>query len=159
MSKAKQRMIETINRLFTYDSWAITRALNSLKSIPNHSPQAGRALAHLLVAEKVWYMRVSGEDTSAINLSPELSIGECEKLAEENRKAYAAYLTTFSSDTLDSVVTYRNSKGVEFHTPVREILLHVMLHGAYHRGQIATAVRSGGDAPGNTDYITFVREG
>ena len=38
-----------------------------------------------------------------------------------------------------------------------EILEHLHLHGAYHRGQIAAWMRWEGIAPVNTDFITFVR--
>jgi uncharacterized damage-inducible protein DinB len=36
-------------------------------------------------------------------------------------------------------------------------LMHVALHGAYHRGQIAQVIRQGGGEPVNTDFITFQR--
>lgn len=151
-------MIETIHKLFTYDGWAITRILASLKSMPSQNQKALRSLAHLLVAEKVWFLRLQGQDTSETNLSPELSLGECESLANENQRAYADFLGSLNEDSLDSMVTYRNSKGTEFSTPVGDILTHVALHGTYHRGQIATAMRGEGVIPVNTDFITFVCE-
>ena len=33
----------------------------------------------------------------------------------------------------------------------------LLLHGAYHRGQIALLLREGGAEPAPTDYIAFVR--
>jgi uncharacterized damage-inducible protein DinB len=151
-------MNEIVERLFNYDKWAIERALDSLRSAAGPNQRAARLLAHLLIAEKVWYMRLRGDDTYGIELSPELSLDECEKLAAENHEAYAAYLGALLTDELDRVITYRNSKGVEFQTSVRDVLLHVLLHGSYHRGQLAAAIRGEGDAPVNTDYITFIRE-
>ncbi len=53
-------MIETIYRLFEYDEWAIARILDSLKSMPIRDKKALRSLAHLLVAEKVWILRLQG---------------------------------------------------------------------------------------------------
>jgi uncharacterized damage-inducible protein DinB len=32
-----------------------------------------------------------------------------------------------------------------------------MLHGAYHRGQIALLIRQAGAVPAPTDYVAFVR--
>lgn len=151
-------MSEIIEQLLTYDAWAITRALDSLKSATGGNSKAARLLAHLLVAEQVWYLRLRGEDTSVVNLSPEFSLAECERLAAENHRGYAAYMQELSPAQLESLVTYRNSKGLEFQTSVKEILLHVLLHGAYHRGQLASALRAEGQLPVNTDYITFTRE-
>jgi uncharacterized damage-inducible protein DinB len=41
---------------------------------------------------------------------------------------------------------------------VEEILTHVTIHSAYHRGQIASDVRSAGLEPAYTDYIHAVRQ-
>jgi uncharacterized damage-inducible protein DinB len=42
---------------------------------------------------------------------------------------------------------------------VGDILTHVAMHGAYHRAQIATAVRESGQEPAYTDFIHAVRQG
>jgi uncharacterized damage-inducible protein DinB len=151
-------MIKIIRKLFAYDEWAITRIVASLKSMSSQNQKALRSLAHLLIAEKVWFLRLQGQNTSEINLSPELSLTECESLANENQRAYADFLGSLNEEGLYSMVTYKNSKGTEFSTPVVDILTHVGLHGTYHRGQIATALRGEGVTPANTDFITFVRE-
>lgn len=148
--------LESIKRMFAYDSWANARALESLRGARSPAPFA--PLAHLLVSEKIWLMRLRGEDTSAVNKSPELSHAECEGLFEELRAGYASYLDSLDEDGLGSSLTYRNFKGAEFRTPVGEILTHVSVHGAYHRGQVAKSLRADGHAPADTDYITFVRE-
>jgi uncharacterized damage-inducible protein DinB len=150
-------MLETIHQLFLYDGWANARVLASLSSA-SRPQKAFQLLAHLLVSEKIWLLRLEGEDTSTINKSPELSFAECENLVNENQNEYSRFLRSLSEDDLNSPVTYRNFKGVEFHTPIGEILMHVALHGTYHRGQIAIAMRGEGGTPVDTDFITFVRE-
>lgn len=149
-------MLELIRRLFAYDAWANARALGALKDAQSQTALA--PLAHLLMSEKIWLMRLGGEDTSAVNKSPELSHAECGSLAEEMRAGYESYISSLSEDGLASPLTYRNFKGVEFRTPVGEILTHVAMHGTYHRGQVAKALRAEGHAPADTDFITFVRE-
>jgi uncharacterized damage-inducible protein DinB len=64
---------------------------------------------------------------------------------------------SLDATALDEGITYRTSAGDQFTTSLRDILIHVALHGTYHRGQIAAAVRAGGDTPASTDYIHFVR--
>jgi uncharacterized damage-inducible protein DinB len=149
-------MLEAIKRLFAYDAWANARALDSLRAA--HDSKTLAPLAHLLVSEKIWLMRLRGEDTSAVDKSPELSHAECESLALELRASYSSYLDSMNEGDLGSPLTYKNFKGTEFRTPVGEILTHVALHGTYHRGQVAKALRAEGAAPSDTDYITFVRE-
>jgi uncharacterized damage-inducible protein DinB len=50
-----------------------------------------------------------------------------------------------------------NSAGQAFTSTVEDILLHVCLHGQYHRGQVALLLREAGAAPATTDYIAFAR--
>lgn len=151
-------MLKTIRNLFTYDQWSATRILASLKSQSSRDTKALRLLVHLLVAERIWLLRLKGEDTSEINKSPEMSLTECENLANEIREEFAVFLNSLKAEDLDSVITYKNFKGTEFYTSIFDILMHVVLHGTYHRGQIATIVRETGVAPVDTDFITFVRE-
>lgn len=150
-------MIETFRRLFSYDEWAIARIVDLLKPAPGRNQKALAVLAHLLLAEKIWLLRLQGKDTVGINKSPELSLDECESLANENQKGYLAYLDSLNEEDLDAILTYKNLAGREFRTPVSDILMHVAMHGTYHRGQIATAVRGEGGTPVDTDFITFVR--
>jgi uncharacterized damage-inducible protein DinB len=42
---------------------------------------------------------------------------------------------------------------------VQDVLTHVVLHSAYHRGQIASLMRAGGAVPAYTDFIHAVRQG
>jgi len=151
-------MLETIRQLIAYGGWANARILTAVSPSLRPHPKALHLLAHLLVSERIWLLRLKGEDTAAINKSPELLLAECENLANENQKAYTGLLGSLSEDKLNSLVTYRNFKGTEFHTPVGEILMHVALHGTYHRGQIAIAMRGEGGVPVDTDFITFVRD-
>ncbi|HEY6147556.1 MAG TPA: DinB family protein [Thermoanaerobaculia bacterium] len=37
--------------------------------------------------------------------------------------------------------------------------MHVVIHGGYHRGQIAAELRAAGFTPAYTDYIEAVRRG
>ena len=55
------------------------------------------------------------------------------------------------------LVRYRNGAGQEFTSTVEDILLRLCLHGAYHRGQIAWALRPSGVTPAATDFIAFIR--
>jgi uncharacterized damage-inducible protein DinB len=60
---------------------------------------------------------------------------------------------------LESGITYRNTKGEPWTNSVGDILMHVTMHSAYHRGQIAAAMRAEGHAPAYTDFIHGARQG
>jgi uncharacterized damage-inducible protein DinB len=148
-------VIETIRRLFEYDNWAIERELAALENVQN--PEALRMLGHILAAKKIWLVRLNGRDSSVIETFPAVSWDDCRNEADEMAKGYMQLLDKLSANSLESTITYKNTKGDEFTTPVKEVLEHVLFHSAYHRGQIALLLRQGGDAAVNTDFITFTR--
>ena len=59
--------------------------------------------------------------------------------------------------TLGTSVAYVNSKGEHFTSSVSDIITHVLAHGSYHRGQIASSLRDAGHEPAYTDFIHAVR--
>ena len=148
-------MINLIKRLFEYDNWAIERELNSLERA--NDPEALKMLGHVLAAKRIWLVRLNGEDSSAVATFPNVTLSECRKLAAELAMGFAGQLASLEAGTFTEAITYKNTKGEEFTTPVVDVLAHVAFHGAYHRGQIALLLRQGGDQAVNTDYITFTR--
>jgi uncharacterized damage-inducible protein DinB len=145
-----------LNRLYQHVAWADSRILECLEGAPE---SRGLPLfAHLLAAEQVWLARLRQEDSSTLPIWPRLSLEECAALVQQNRAEFDRYLDAVPDEALTRTVTYINSTGAEFTTSVLDILTHVALHGAYHRGQIASAVRASGAQPVNTDFVSFVRQ-
>ena len=133
--------------------------LDSLGEPANSSPKAVRALAHLLIAEKIWAARLRANvDTTGFDFWQGSTLEECRQLADEVREIYRKLLSELTEEALGSEATYKNSKGVEYRNSYRDILQQVLLHSTYHRGQVAMAVRAEGGEPAYADYIAFVRE-
>ena len=103
-------------------------------------------------------VRLRGQDSSALPILPSRTLDECASMIEENHLHYREFLDGLTEDGLNQEVAYKNSKGLEFRTSIRDILSHVAFHSTYHRGQIATIIRDAGDEPVNTDFITFVQQ-
>lgn len=143
-------------RMLDHLEWSNRRALEAVREAGDE--RALRLLSHLLAAERIWLRRLETGESSDLEIWPELDIEACAGRLTRNVEALRRHLRSTSPEDLDGRVTYRNSEGREFHTPAGEILLHVMLHGSYHRGQIARRLREAGEEPVNTDFITFVRE-
>lgn len=148
-------MTDHLDRLLAHLEWANRRTLEAARE--SGDGEALRLLSHLLASERIWLRRIETGDSSGVEIWPDLSPEECSSLFDENLDAYRSYLDSCSEQDLSREVTYRNSSGREFDTPLGEILLHVFLHGTYHRGQIARELRDAGDEPVNTDFIQFVR--
>jgi uncharacterized damage-inducible protein DinB len=127
-----------------------------------HDAHAARAealplMSHVLAAEEVWLSRLEGRD-ARLPVWPVLSVGDCRRIAAENESGYAAFLARIDEGQLSTILHYQNQTGRSFDTSIIDILTHVVIHGAYHRGQIAKILGRLGAASPNTDFITFARE-
>ena len=136
-------------------AWADARVLESLRQ-PNVPARALELYAHILGAEHVWLARLEQRER-ALAVWPSLTLAQCETVARDNVRGFRAYVDRLTSDDLQRVVHYRNSAGLDFASGIEEILLHVAMHGSYHRGQVTLLVRGAGAEPAPTDYIAFVR--
>ncbi|WP_256759874.1 DinB family protein [Cohnella sp. WQ 127256] len=148
--------MKTIQNMFEHLNWANQRILETLQNVEVED-QPVRLFLHILNAEQVWVTRLKGMDSSQMPIWSEGDIAVCAKLIKQNAESFKTLLTELANSDLDNLITYRNSKGEEFKTSIRDILTHVALHGQYHRGQINSRLRADGIEPVSTDYILFVR--
>ena len=84
---------------------------------------------------------------------------ECERQAAELPALWKNYLAASSEADLAKTVSYQNSKGETWSSRKDDILMHLITHSAYHRGQVAAAVRAAGFTPAYTDFIHSIRQG
>lgn len=148
--------LRTLLRLLAHVAWADRRVGQALEAAGSPEPTTLELYAHVLGAESVWLARLRGA-APTVAVWPALSLQECHALAEELQLGYREFLWPLPQVELQRLVTYRNSAGEQFQTTVEDIVLHVCLHGSYHRGQIASRLRAAGTAPVPTDFIALVR--
>ena len=149
-------MSALFSRLFAHLGWADQAVVAALRQTPVPAPEWLELFSHVLGSEHVWLARIERRD-STVAVWPSLSVEECAQLAQTNLQGYLGLLERLEPPAFGGVVHYRNSAGREFDSTVEDILLHVCLHGSYHRGQIARAMRQGGAVPAPSDYIGYIR--
>ena len=149
-------MIEAVRRLWEHARWADSKLLEVLRTHADRAPQALHEYAHILGVEEVWLARIERRSRRAA-VWPAVSLAEVESLFEKTHAAYETALAGLKDADLDGAVTYTNSAGQTFTNSVGDILLHVALHGQYHRGKVNLLLRQVGCPPVPTDHIAFVR--
>lgn len=149
-------MLEQIQRLYQHLAWADERALTALRESDARPPKAHELYCHVLGAEHVWLARMR-EAKPEVAVWPNLTLEQCGTLARDNQAAFGRLLARLEPGGLAREVAYQNSAGDTFHSRIDDILMHVALHGAYHRGQVALLIREAGFVPLPTDYIALVR--
>lgn len=146
-----------LRRLARYDAWA-NRLLAAALRDAHERPL--RLLAHTAESELVWLRRIEGTRSVSrtAELWPAVDAAGCRALVERAADALGAFVTDLTEDGLQAEAVYRNSKGVEYRTPVHDVLTHLFLHSHYHRGQAAAALRALDAEPPWTDFIAFARQ-
>lgn len=124
-----------------------------IRFIGEHCPtdeELLRLTSHVLLGERAWFRRIAGEE-------PEREIWRVmtvPNLLEMHEAHRAIYLALLEGD-LARVIAYTRFTGEEYRSPVSDILLHLSLHGAHHRGQMATAASARGLTPVKADFIQY----
>jgi uncharacterized damage-inducible protein DinB len=162
--------IEYYRKLFRYDRWANGEVLEALRAASAgsdaHTAAASaevlqeflRRLAHILGAQWLWLSRLD-VPAEATAVWPELTLDECARQSEALGSFWEGYLGGLDEGGLSQTISYKNTKGEPWQSRIDDVLTHVVMHSAYHRGQIALEMRAAGLNPAYTDFIQAVRAG
>lgn len=157
-----------LKTLVEFNYWAHDRMLKAvsaltaeqyLKPMGNSFSSVRDTIVHIYSAEWVWCSRWHGTSPAA-----PLDAGDYPDLATLTSawSGLEAKVRAFVNGLDDARITteldYRLMSGQSFRSPIWQMVQHVVNHGTYHRGQVATLVRQLGAKPEGTDLIAFHRE-
>lgn len=158
---------DDLRALFAYNAWAHARTFAAVRALPGGAvdapapssfPTIRATLAHVVGAEWIWMQRWLGSNPTAPPPWQAGSIDELEAALAEVSAARDAFLGTLTESDLARPCTYRTLAGAEFTNALGGLLQHVVNHGTYHRGQVATQMRQLGHTPPAIDLVLFMRE-
>jgi len=149
---------EYLKILFTYDDWANRQALESVRRVASPPERAVEVIGHIVGCQWLWMGRLKREKQPAV-VWPQLTLDECASQLAQLAAEWTDLLSGLAPPTLLEPIAYTNSQGEKWFNCVRDILVHVIIHSGYHRGQIATLLGRAGYEPAYTDFIHCVRQG
>lgn len=159
--------MELLQTIWSYNGWALEQIINSLqdfseeeflKDLGDGCGSVRDKLAHITAADEVWFQRI--EKNPAPKFSPASEFISIEIWMNRARKVtqkYESIVNQLDFEKIQEKIIYKNLKGVEFSTPLLEILMHVANHATYHRGQAASLIRRLKGKPPVTDMIEYFR--
>ncbi|CDQ39170.1 MULTISPECIES: DinB family protein [Virgibacillus] len=164
-------MTHPVLKMYDYHAWANRVIIDRLKELPediyHKEIQSGfssvsKVLSHIYIVDCTWFGVISGKSmseamTSANELSEQVetkNIDEVEKLYLDLSERYNALLN--SQENLERVISVNNPYAGLLETSVSETVLHVVTHGSYHRGNIATMLRQMGHTSVMQDYGLYL---
>jgi uncharacterized damage-inducible protein DinB len=149
-----------------YHRWAFERYFDVVEQLPeekllaDHGTSFGsiyRTLLHVCQADSNWWARLSSTPVKQVesNIAPGIApLKEHWFRLLDGLNIWAGGL---SEDDWLTPVEYSNSKGVQFRTPVWQVVFHLVNHGTAHRGQVGAILRQIGVTPPNSDLINLYR--
>jgi len=128
--------------------------------IASSFPSIRKTLFHIWDAQVIWLLRLEGK---SFNTWPSHSftgsLSEALNGFIENSTEFVRFFEKEFENDSQRLVEYRSADGTTFHNTVEEILMHVMNHSTFHRGQIISMLRIAGfENVISTDMIRFFRE-
>ena len=160
---------EYIRVLIDYNYWARDRILASADQLSQEDltrPVASSfgsvldTLIHMHFAEWIWYQRWRGVSPTAGPDKTQLtSVAALREAWHPLEGQIRAFVESLGPADLSRVVDYKLLSGQAASSPYWQMIVHVVNHGAYHRGQVVTMLRGiGAKAAQSTDMIAFFRE-
>ena len=163
-------MKELIVRFLHYNVWANARFITVLRSLSDEQldmemkssfPTIRATVNHMWGAEDIWLQRLGQQqkpEWKANNYKG--SISEASIVWEAASNGLAAFAAALPEERLAETIEVITMKGDRKHDRINDILLHVVNHASYHRGQLVTMLRQAGvaDIP-STDFFVYTREG
>ena len=146
-----------------YTRWASERSLQAARVLT--LDELGRALGdsykgvlgtlvHIYQSDRIWLSRLQG--TPRFTLGDLAEVWTLDSLAQAWSKTALTYRDWLSGvSDVEAKLHYKNLAGQEHSLPLWQVVLHVVNHATYHRGQITTMLRQLGHRPVPTDLHVF----
>jgi uncharacterized damage-inducible protein DinB len=120
------------------------------KPIPNSHGGILKTFQHIYYADREWLARMEGSPPEPFeDPEPGPSLAELET-------AWPPLLDRLRRWASGERDPNRISEDEDGAAPVYQVVLHLVNHGTYHRGQIAAMLRMDGHVPPSTDLIYFL---
>jgi uncharacterized damage-inducible protein DinB len=158
-----------IRILLEYNYWARDRVLTSAEQLTSEqlSRNLGSSfgsvldtLVHMYSAEWIWFQRWNGESpTAGPDRSQLVSVDAIRVTWRSLEAQIRAFVEALGPAGLARTIEYKTMNRQSGSSAYWQMIVHVVNHGTYHRGQIATMLRQLGAKPAlSTDMIVFFRD-
>ncbi|MEX2601739.1 MAG: DinB family protein [Balneolaceae bacterium] len=141
-----------LKKLIEYTLWANDNWIQFLADTQTKEPKLWIRMSHIILAEGVWFDRIKGEKPGQ-DIWQQLSKTQLRQLYAVHEQIYR----TLPDGNVSRIISYKKFNSKEYQSSVEDILMHLVLHGVHHRGQMAMIASSLELKPVNMDYITYCR--
>jgi len=149
--------------LFRFKAWANAELLDALAGIDVAAHETAlhaaiRTLNHTHVVDQIFRAHLQGEEHgfAGTNTSQTPTLVQLKNSMTAVDDWYLSYARDVTPAQLTEIVTFTFTDGDAGRMSREEILMHVLVHGGYHRGAIGQILRGMGKAPPRELYTRFL---
>jgi uncharacterized damage-inducible protein DinB len=152
--------------ILAYDRWANHKYLVLIATLDSeqYARKLGGSfgsirdtLVHLAWAEWVWVERWQGRSPQ-VRASPDQypTVSSVQSYLKEVEEAQVRVFELLPREAMTTQIRYTNLKNEVWEYSFEQMLHHLIMHSAYHRGQLATLLRQLDFIPPTTDYLDYI---
>ena len=156
---------ELLARHFEYSLWASLKIVEAAEKLSREAVEKDRGnsfggilgtLTHIFQADRVWLKRFEGDPYFTI-----AQAGDSYDLAKLKSDwpaviaAFTAWIRAQDDAKFEERLFWRNVRGEDKTEVMYKILLHIVNHGSYHRGQVITMIKQAGGEVVSTDLVYY----
>lgn len=155
---------KTLKSLFDFKASINAELFELLATLPGERAEALhtsiRTLNHIYVVDRLFRARLDQQPQpfEATNTKDTPTLEALRDGVADTDAWYRAHVAGLDNATLDEVIEFRFTDGDVGRMTREEILLHVITHGGYHRGNVGQVLKSIGMVPPRDLYTRFLHQ-
>ena len=156
--------LNALKRLLDFKTGSDEELFATLASLPAQRAEALhsciRILNHISVVDRIFRAHLSAAPQllAATNTEATPTLEELRRTVADTDAWLQAYVQDMGADALAETVDFRFTDGDSGRMTREEILLHLVTHGGYHRGNVGQILKSIGVAPPRDLYTRFLHD-
>jgi uncharacterized damage-inducible protein DinB len=147
-------MQATLPALFRYKAWANDELLTTVTRLddPAHAADcaiATRILNHTYVVDRIFAAHLQGLEHgySAANTARLPPLAELSQAIRDSDRTWLDYVPDLDAPQLAEIIDFSFTDGLPGRMSREEMLMHLIVHGAYHRGQVGLLLTKNSISP------------
>ncbi len=155
--------VSTLERVFSYKAKANDEMVATMRQFDDASPAkeiAVRVLSHTYVVDRIFAANLTGVEHgyTSPNTSDAPSLEELSKAIKTSDQWYIDYVSRLDQGQLAARIDFMFTDGLQGRMSREEMLMHVTIHGEYHRGQISLIMMENSIAPPGDGFTSFLHK-
>ncbi|HEV3121245.1 MAG TPA: DinB family protein [Isosphaeraceae bacterium] len=160
--------VEQATELFDYLRWADRMMLAAASGLSAEEYYKARGVSlgsihnlmvHLMAAERLWLERWRGSSPRRVENQDDHPTREAlEARWPQVHAELLEFVGRQNAESLAKPVAFKSTTGEASTIPLGQLMIHVVDHGSYHRGQLNSMIKQAGGQPAPAFYVTYQRQ-